>query len=313
MDAVATGFRAHGEENVADAVRPRRRKIGFPQQPDRHRIDQRIAGVAWRKADFASEGRNADAVTLVTHALDDAGEQIAVTCVIEGPEPQRVEHRHRAGAHGEDVAQDPAHAGGGALIWFDGTRVIVRLDLERHRPSFRQPKYAGVLTGTLDHLRAVNRKSPQHRLGVLVGAVLRPQGGKDAQLGQGRDSLQQGNDGTVLGRVELVLPHDLVGDLPLARERFGDGHGRHAATSTGAERTSELENRCPASAPSTRSARRSGCGMNPTTVPAALQIPAMSFTEPLGLWGRSEPATGTYRSSTRCSASSAASVAGSAT
>src|SRR3989442_14403971 len=48
----------------------------------------------------------------------------------DGPEAQRVEHSDGPGAHGEDVAQDAADAGRGALERFNVARVVVRLDLE---------------------------------------------------------------------------------------------------------------------------------------------------------------------------------------
>jgi hypothetical protein len=47
--------------------------------------------------------------------------------------------------------------------------------------------------------------------------------------------------------------------------------------------TIEVKNPLPPVRPSNRSAARSGWGMMPTTLPAALQIPAMWLADPLGL------------------------------
>ena len=60
-------------------------------------------------------------------------------------------HSERAGAHGEDVAQDPADAGGGALerLYIGG--VVVRLDLEGAGPAIADIDDAGVFSRPLDH------------------------------------------------------------------------------------------------------------------------------------------------------------------
>ena len=159
MDAVATGARAHAEQHVAHAVGRGADQLGLLEQADAHRVHQRVAGVARREADLAAERRDADAVAVVTHAAHDAGEQVPVPRVIERPEAQAVEHRDRTGAHGEHVAQDPAHAGRRALVRLDRGRVVVRLDLEGDRPSVGQAEHAGILAGPLDHLRAGGRES----------------------------------------------------------------------------------------------------------------------------------------------------------
>ncbi len=74
--------------------------------------------------------------------------------MIQRPEPEAVEHRDRARAHGEDVAENAADAGGRALVRFDRRGVVVRLDLEGDGPPVREPQHAGVLAGALDDLRS---------------------------------------------------------------------------------------------------------------------------------------------------------------
>src|SRR2546426_1147352 len=58
--------------------------------------------------------------------------------------------------------------------------------------------HAGVLARPLDHLRTRGGKSPQHGLGMLVGAVLAPQGGEHAQLREGRRAAEHRLDAAVL-------------------------------------------------------------------------------------------------------------------
>ena len=187
VNAVATGAGADREQHVADALRPRARiRSLLAEQADAHRVDQRIAGVARREADLAAERRHADAVAVVADAAHHAGEEIAVPRLVERPEAQAVEHRDGPRAHGEDVAQDAADAGGRALVRLDRRGMVVRLDLEGDRPAVGQPQHAGVLARPLDDLRARGGEGLEHRLGVLVAAVLRPERGEDAELGERR-------------------------------------------------------------------------------------------------------------------------------
>src|SRR5690242_21106771 len=59
-------------------------------------------------------------------------------------EPQRVETKFRPRAHGEDVANDCADAGGCALEWFDRARMIVAFHFESDRPAVADIDNAGV-------------------------------------------------------------------------------------------------------------------------------------------------------------------------
>ena len=56
------------------------------------------------------------------------------------------------------------------------------LDLERDCEAVAEIEHAGVLTGALEHARAVARQAPEEKGGVLVAAVLRPQEGEHGEL-----------------------------------------------------------------------------------------------------------------------------------
>src|ERR1035441_6767228 len=60
------------------------------------------------------------------------------------PKPQRVHHRNRARAHGENVAQNSADAGGRSLKRLDKRRVIVRLDFKSASPAVANVHDAGI-------------------------------------------------------------------------------------------------------------------------------------------------------------------------
>ena len=64
---------------------------------------------------------------------------------VERPEAQRIHHRDRPRAHGEDVAQNAADAGRRALKRLDEAGMVVRFDLERDRVAAADVDDAGVL------------------------------------------------------------------------------------------------------------------------------------------------------------------------
>ena len=66
------------------------------------------------------------------------------------PKAQRVETKLRARAHGKNVANDSADAGGRALKRLDRARMIVALDLEGDGPAVADIDHAGVFFAGFD-------------------------------------------------------------------------------------------------------------------------------------------------------------------
>ena len=150
VDAVAPGARAHRHQRVAVSVSLAPDELFALHDAQAHHVDDRIALVAAVEVGLAAEVGDAHAVAVVAGPAHDAVEEVAHAARVQVPEVQRVEHRDRAGAHGEDVAQDPSDAGGRALVGFDGGRVVVRLDLERERVSVADVDHPRVLARALD-------------------------------------------------------------------------------------------------------------------------------------------------------------------
>src|SRR3989440_4127701 len=152
MDAVAARVRADREQDIAYTVRGSLDEVLLFENPNAHRVDERIAGIAGREIHLAAERRHANAIAVVADAADDSGEQVAIARFVERAEPQAVQQCDRPRTHGEDIAQDSAGAGRGALERLDRRRVIVRFDLEGDRPAVREAQHTSVLPGTLDDL-----------------------------------------------------------------------------------------------------------------------------------------------------------------
>ena len=143
--------------------RARQRDLVVPRDPDAHRVDERVARVRRIEDDLAADVGDADAVAVAGDPADHAAEQVAVAggrrriglgVGLERAEAQRVEERDRAGAHGEDVADDAADPGGRALVGLDRARMVVRLDLEDDRQPVADVERAGVLARPDEHATA---------------------------------------------------------------------------------------------------------------------------------------------------------------
>jgi hypothetical protein len=209
VDAVASGLGADVIDGIADArchSFDDVRRLGDAETED---VDQRIAGVARIEADLAADGRNPDAVAVAGDAGDDTFEQPPGARLIQRTEAQRVQQGDRPGAHGENIADDAADAGRGALIRLDERRVIVRFDLEDRGKTVTDVHRAGILAGPLDDLRPFGGQSPQIDARALVAAVLRPHHREDPKLGQVRIAPEKGDDPFVLVRLDAVALENL--------------------------------------------------------------------------------------------------------
>ncbi len=116
----------------------------------------RVAGV---EGELTTDRRHADRVAIARDAADHPLDQPALTRVVGRPEEERIHHRERPGTHGEDVAQDPAHAGGGTLIGLDGGRVVVALDPDGDRDAVAGVDHPCVLAGSDEHPWALGRQA----------------------------------------------------------------------------------------------------------------------------------------------------------
>ena len=228
-------------------------------QPDAHRVDQAVLLVRALEVDLAADGGDADRVAVVADAGDGVLEQVArAGGLADLAEPQRVEDRDRPRADREHVAQDAADARGGALERLDRARVVVRLDLERAGQAVADRHRARVLARPEDQLAALDRERLEQPARVLVAAVLAPHQREDRELDLVRLAPHLLHD-------QLVL---VVGEAQLAVARH-HGHARAPISFR------------PSTLPVSTSTACSGCGISPSTLPAALQTPAMSRAEPL--------------------------------
>jgi len=123
-------------------------------------------------------------------------------------EAKPVEERHGPSAHRDDVAEDAADAGGGALERLYRGGVVVALRLERDRKSLPEVEHAGVLARSLEDSGTVARQALQEQGGVLVAAVLRPEQREHRELEVVRLPLEQILDPGVLVVREAELAVD---------------------------------------------------------------------------------------------------------
>ena len=225
-DAVAAGLGAVEDHLVADAAGLGEVQVLVPQHADAERVDERVAEVGRVEDRLAADVGQAEAVAVATDAGHDPGQHPVGVVGVERAEPQRVHHRDRPGAHREDVADDAADAGRGALVGLDVRRVVVRLDLERDGVALADVDDAGVLADAGQHLadrrllRDLGELLEVH-LRALVGAVLAPHHAVHRQLGAGRAAAEDLADPRVLVGLEAEVGPRLLA----VRVLGGDGDG----------------------------------------------------------------------------------------
>ena len=183
------------------------------EEADAHRVDEAVVRVRRVEDRLAADGRHADAVPVVADSGHGALER-----AVGLAEAEPVEQRDGPRAHRDDVAQDPADPGRGALERLDRGRVVVALDLEGDRLAVAEvdarPRSRRAPGG---RAATVVGKPLQEQRRVLVAAVLRPEEREDGELEVVRLALEQ-----LLDTVELP-----VGEAEGAVERlFGDPRQR---------------------------------------------------------------------------------------
>src|SRR5260370_1308053 len=271
------------------------------------------------EADFAADGRNAKTVSIVHAPANPAIKDVSIfrrflftDAVARGdrPKSQGIQHRNRPRAHGENVAQDPADAGSRALKRLDVTRMIVRFDFERGDQPVADVHHAGVFARPLHHQLTARGQPLQMHFARFVRAVLAPHHGENAKLGNVGIAAENFLNARVLFGGHAVFRGDFRGDFNFRGCRSHQAVAFAAETS---DSTSDRKITRPSAEPSANSTARSGCGIRPATLRSRLQMPAMLWSEPLGLPAESFPPSGVVyrkRISPRCSSS--ASVASSA-
>ena len=180
VDTVAAGLRSDVDHGVADSGCLGVEDFVATKNTQRENVHQRVAVVALLKNALPADGGDAETVSVMRNAADYAFEDSAVAGVIGRAEAERIHHGDGAGAHGENVAQDAADAGGRALERLNETGVIVGFDLEGDGVALADVDDAGVFSGALqDHL-AAGGELLEMQAGALVGAVLAPHHAEDA-------------------------------------------------------------------------------------------------------------------------------------
>ena len=181
-DAVAPGARPEQHGQVPGAGRDAEHEALDGQRAHAEHVDQRVLGVAGVEGELAAHGRHPDRVAVARDTAHDALDQPALPGVVGRAEEEGVHDGQRARPHGEDVAQNAAHPGGGALVGLDGRGMVVALDADRHGDAVAGVDHPGVLAGAHQDPRPLGRQAAQVQPGRLVRAVLAPHHGVEGQL-----------------------------------------------------------------------------------------------------------------------------------
>ena len=173
-NAIPPGTCAKQHDEVADTSRGRALEIGGLEDADTHRIDEARLLVTSVETHFATDVSDANAIAVVTDTAHGSVQEAPRTLGCWIAKAERVENRDRTGTHRENIAQNAADTGCGALKWLNCRRVVVALDLEGHAEAVADVDDARVFAGTLQNGRSGRWKTTQNRLRMLVAAVLAP-------------------------------------------------------------------------------------------------------------------------------------------
>ena len=145
-DAVAAGRRAEQHGEVADAGGLAEHEPVGGQHAEAEHVHERVALVGLVEDDLAADGGHADRVAVAGDARSRRPRR-STGCGRRRAGPNRSGSMRAIGpgAHGEDVAQDAADAGGRALVGLDGRRVVVALDADGGGDAVADVDHAGVL------------------------------------------------------------------------------------------------------------------------------------------------------------------------
>ena len=156
--------------------------------------------------------------------------------VVRIAERERIEAGDRPRPHREHVAQDAADAGCRALVGLDVARVVVALHLEHDREPVADRDHAGVLAGSLDHVRRAGRQRAQVDFRGLVRAVLVPHRRENAELGDRRLAPDQLQNALVFLGLEAVFGDQRGSDFRLVGDHASEVPRRTSLGEMGAPR-----------------------------------------------------------------------------
>src|SRR5207247_543150 len=134
------------------------------------------------KGNIAADCGDAYAVAVRRDTGDDAVEKVAIPSRVERTEAEGVEDRDGSCTHCENVADDAADSGRGALERLDRARVVMRLHLHGDCEAIADVDDPGVLTRPLKHPGRLCGEELEQRLRILIAAVLAPHGAEHAEL-----------------------------------------------------------------------------------------------------------------------------------
>ncbi len=155
---------------------------------------------------------HAKAVAVAADTFHHALHQMRGLGVRGQAERQGIHRRDRPRAHREDVAQDAADAGRGALMRFDIGGVVVALHLEDDRLIVADIDDARIFARPADHLWPRGRQGAQPFLRALVGTMLVPHRREDAKLRETRRTPDDLQDARVFVGLQPVGADQILGD-----------------------------------------------------------------------------------------------------
>src|SRR5436190_9933329 len=124
MNAITARARTNDHDNIANTFGCCTDGLPALDNPNGHRIDQRIALIALVEIYFAGYGGDTEGITIIGDAMHHTAHEIL--CAVAGirvrdlSKAQRIECGDRSSTHGKNIPENSADSCGGTLIRLDG-------------------------------------------------------------------------------------------------------------------------------------------------------------------------------------------------
>ena len=191
MNAVAPGFGAHVDHRISDALGLAVKNFILLEDAQRENVHQRISVVAFFENSFAADRRHAETIAIMRDAGDHAFQDSSIARALQRAKADGVHHCDGPRAHGENVAQNAANAGGGALKRLNKAGMVVRFDFEGNGVIAADINDSGIFSRPLQHQLAASGQLAEMNARAFVGAMLAPHHAEDAELSVGGLAAEQ--------------------------------------------------------------------------------------------------------------------------
>ena len=158
---------------------------------DTDNIYKGVATVTFVKCQLAPDHRDADAVAIVADALYHMFKEVTVFLTLQIAEVEGIHQRNRAGAHGDNIPNNPPYASCCPVKWINVAGVVMAFHAYCKGYILRKANNSRIVTGTQQYILSGGGKGFEEFFCRAVTAVFTPEIFKTGNLQRGKRTIQQ--------------------------------------------------------------------------------------------------------------------------